>query len=155
MINCMHDGAPLMAAAYSPPGAQPAQMPQGYPTPPGSPGPPGYMPQGAPWQGYAPPGYPPQGSPPQGYPQAPGWQAGMSEYVPCPRCRLPDPEKQKFTWWGGILGPRMLSHVKCRQCGLTYNGKTGESNNTKIAIYMIVVFLVSLGLFLLIFFGMR
>ena len=149
MMNCMHDGAALMSAAYSPPGPPPTGGPQGYP-PPGYPPPQGYAPPGAPWQGSQPPGYPAQNYPP---PQ--GWQAGMSEYVPCSRCASPDPEKQKFTWWGGMLGPRMFSHVKCRMCGLTYNGKTGQSNSTKITVYVIVTTIFFFGLGLLIFFGFR
>ena len=144
MANCMHDGAPLMSAAYSPPGPPPAPMPQGYPPPPG------YVPPGAPWQGY-----PPQGYPQQSYPAPPPWQAGVGEYVSCPRCARPDPEKQKFTWWGGMLGPRIFSHVKCNGCGMTYNGKTGQSNSTKIIVYVIVTSIVFFGLGLLLFVGLR
>lgn len=144
MSNCPHDGAPLMFAAYAPQGAQPAQPPQGYPPPP----PQGYPPPGAYPPNYPPPGYPPYPQPP------PGWQPGMSEYVACPRCARPDPEQVKFTWWGGILGPRMFKHVKCRWCGMTYNGKTGQSNTTNIVIYSVVAFVVFFGIFLLIFVGM-
>ena len=134
MTHCGHDGAPLMSTAYSPPGSPPAQqIPQGYPPPPG------YAPQqGAPWQNYPPPGYPPQ--------NYPGWQAGLSESVPCPRCARPDPEQVKFTWWGGMLGPRLLKHVKCNGCGLTYNGKSGQSNTTNIVIYSVVLGVISLGI---------
>lgn len=108
--------------------------------------------------GYAPPGYPPPGYPPQagwqGAP-APAYQAGTGQYVPCPQCRTPDPEKVGFTWWGGLIGPRMLSHVKCRACGKAYNGKTGQDNTTGIVIYSIIVFVIFLGIFLLIFVGLR
>ena len=150
MANCMHDGAPLMAAACSPPGPPPASVQQGQVPPSGYP-PPGYPPSGHPaagarWQGYP--------TPPPGYPQqypSPGGQAGTGEYVPCPRCARPDPEKQKFTLWGGMLGPRMFSHVKCKWCGLTYNGKTGQSNQTNIIIYVAVTSVIFLGLGLLIF----
>ena len=151
MANCMHDGAPLMSAAYSPPGPPAAAMPQGYPPPPGYPPPQGYAPpSGAPWQNYPPGSYPQQNHPPPS-----GWQAGTGEFVPCPRCARPDPEKLKFTWWGGMLGPRMLSHVKCSGCGLAYNGKTGQSNNTKITVYVIVTSIFFFGVFLLLFFGFR
>jgi hypothetical protein len=135
MTNCGHDGAPLMSTAYSAPyGAPPApQLPQNYPTPPP---PQGYAPQGgAPWQNYPPPGYPQQNYPPQ----APWPPAGVSGYTPCPRCTRPDPEEVKFTWWGGVIGPRLLKHVKCSGCGLTYNGKSGQSNTTNIVIYSVIV----------------
>ena len=136
--NCQYDGAQLSAPYYP----QPGQYQQQYAPPPGvnpmTP-PPGYPPQPNQWQGYPPPAYP----------------MGASGYVPCPRCHRPDPQKVGFTWWGGMLGPKMLSHVKCQGCGLAYNGKTGQSNDSKIAIYFVVTFVVSLGLFFLIFFGLR
>ena len=149
MTNCGHDGAPLMPAGYSQPygqqAAPPAQMPQGYPPAPGYPQP------GALWQNNPPPppGYQPQNYP-QNYPPQAGWQAGMGEYVPCPRCSRPDPEKVKFTWWGGVLGPSLLKHVKCNGCGMTYNGKSGQSNTTNIVIYSVVLGVISLVIVLLI-----
>jgi hypothetical protein len=144
--NCQYDGAQLSAPYYPQPGQY---QPQQYGPPPGMnqmPPPPGANPM--------PPGYPPQPNQWQGYPP-PAYPIGASEYVPCPRCRRPGPKKVGFTWWGGVLGPRMLSHVKCEGCGLAYNGKSGQSNDAKIAIYMVVTFVISLGLFLLIFFGLR
>jgi transposase-like protein len=74
----------------------------------------------------------------------------MSQYVPCGRCQSTDVARMGFTWWGGLLGPRVLNHVKCNRCGSTYNGKTGKSNATAIAIYMIVIlvifFIIGLGI---------
>jgi hypothetical protein len=58
--------------------------------------------------------------------------------TPCPKCGCPYSAKVNFTWWGGVLGPRMFHHVKCRQCGAGFNSKTGRSNNTAIAVYMLV-----------------
>jgi hypothetical protein len=43
-----------------------------------------------------------------------------------------------FTWWGGVLGPWMLTHVRCNKCGTCYNGHTGKSNDTAIVIYVVV-----------------
>ena len=144
MMNCAHDGTPLMAAAYSPQGGPPIPPPQGF-APPAPP--PGYPPQPQQgYQGYQPQNYPPPPGypPPQYAPPPPGWQPGMpgigtSEFVPCPACRRPDPEFMKFTWWGGVIGPKLFKHVKCRGCGTTYNGKTGQSNTTNIIIYSVVV----------------
>lgn len=45
-----------------------------------------------------------------------------------------------------MLGPKLLSHVKCSACGHKYNGKTGADNTAKIAIYMAVVGVVCFGL---------
>lgn len=75
----------------------------------------------------------------------------MTAYAPCPQCRYSVAEKMKFTWWGGILGPKLLTHVRCGACGKQYNGKTGKDNSTNIAIYFVVVGLVCLGLVVVVF----
>jgi rubredoxin len=68
-----------------------------------------------------------------------------TNYVPCPKCSGPA-EKLKFTWWGGVLGPKILTHVKCTSCGYRYNGKSGKDNTTGIVIYTAVVAVICLGL---------
>jgi transposase-like protein len=143
--NCAYDGTQLSAPYYPQPGQY---QPQPYGTQPyGAPPygtPPGVNPMMPPTP---PPGYPPQGGW-QGYP-APAYQGGeASPYVPCPQCRRPNPEKVGFTWWGGVLGPRMLSHVKCQSCGTAYNGKTGQSNTTGIVIYSVVLFVIVIAIVL-------
>lgn len=70
----------------------------------------------------------------------------MNQYAPCPKCRQANAEKMSFTWWGGIIGPKILTHVKCRSCGEKYNGKTGRENTTGIVIYMVVVGVICFGL---------
>lgn len=114
--------------------------------------PPGYPPQGQPPQGYPPPGYPPPGYPPQGgYPgqplqyQTPGMTTASGPGIVCPNCRSPYSKKVGFTWWGGVLGPKMLSHVKCTGCGNAYNGKTGQSNTGGIVVYTVIVTLIALA----------
>lgn len=66
----------------------------------------------------------------------------MNSYAPCPQCRDGNAQKLSFTWWGGMLGPKLLSHVKCQSCGKKYNGKTGGDNTANIIIYSIVVGIV-------------
>ena len=68
-----------------------------------------------------------------------------TNYAPCPKCRGAA-EKLKFTWWGGVLGPKILTHVKCTACGYKYNGKTGKDNTTGIIIYSVIVAVLCLGL---------
>jgi hypothetical protein len=51
-----------------------------------------------------------------------------------------------FTWWGGVLGPRLLKHVKCNGCGTTYNGKSGQSNTTNIVVYSVILGVISFGI---------
>ena len=56
----------------------------------------------------------------------------MSEYAECPSCGQSKAKKVSFTWWGGMIGPGILNHVKCQACGTSYNGKTGNSNTVGI-----------------------
>lgn len=77
---------------------------------------------------------PTAGGPPAGEPgRTPeGWMA-------CPKCASTSATMPTFTWWGGMIGAKMLTHIKCNQCGESYNGKTGGSNTGGIVIYSIVV----------------
>jgi transposase-like protein len=77
----------------------------------------------------------------------------MSNYVPCPHCHSTNVDRVSFTLWGGALGPKLLSHVKCQNCHNTYNGKTGQSNTTAIIVYLVVTGAVSFGLMFLLFAG--
>ncbi|MCA8991425.1 MAG: hypothetical protein KDA88_05580 [Planctomycetaceae bacterium] len=63
----------------------------------------------------------------------------MPEYAPCPNCDCEDATRVGWTWWGGALGPALLTHVKCEECGTQYNGKTGKSNTTGIVIYTVAI----------------
>ena len=74
----------------------------------------------------------------------------MTQYVQCPRCGGAG-EKVGFTWWGGVLGPKILTHVKCTGCGYKYNGKSGKDNTTGIVIYSVIVGILSLGLVVVMF----
>jgi hypothetical protein len=65
-----------------------------------------------------------------------GYHARMA----CPHCQREAPSTPAgFTWWGGLIGAKILNHVHCSLCGGGYNSKTGRSNTTSIAIYMVVV----------------
>ena len=65
------------------------------------------------------------------------------DYAQCPQCGTSQATMINFTWWGGALGPRLLTHVKCQSCGKTYNGKTGRDNTNGIVIYSVIVGLAS------------
>ena len=62
----------------------------------------------------------------------------MNDFLSCPRCGSYSVKKVPYTWWGGALGPALLTHVRCQSCGTAYNGKTGRSNSAAIAVYLIV-----------------
>src|SRR4051812_4216844 len=96
--------------------------------------------------------YPPQpgfAAPPPaaaGYPPQPlGYQPSYMTGVHCPKCGDPRSRPVAFTWWGGFIGPKLLSHVKCLTCGTAYNGKTGRYNTTGILIYTLAGLAIALG----------
>jgi hypothetical protein len=60
-------------------------------------------------------------------------------YADCPNCGAGgDAKRVGFTWWGGALGPWILCHVRCKECGTCYNGRTGKDNTVGIIIYTAV-----------------
>jgi hypothetical protein len=77
----------------------------------------------------------------------------MTAYAPCPKCRGSNAAPVKFTWWGGVLGPKLLKHVKCSACGHAYNGKTGKDNTTGILIYFAVIGALAFIVMFMIFFA--
>lgn len=61
---------------------------------------------------------------------APAAAVEPSPYRPCPSCGSSGSEEiepVKVTWWGGTWAPRLFNLVRCRRCGTTYNGKTGQT----------------------------
>jgi transposase-like protein len=69
----------------------------------------------------------------------------MADYtpVPCPQCGSKQIQKVSYTLWGGMIGPRLLNHVKCQDCKATFNGKTGQSNARAIGIYLVFTFIIT------------
>jgi hypothetical protein len=54
----------------------------------------------------------------------------------CPECNSTDLKKPRWTWWGGVIGPRLMNHTVCRNCGFGFNAKTRKSNKTTISLYI-------------------
>ena len=75
----------------------------------------------------------------------------MNQFAPCPKCRNSNAEQLNFTWWGGVVGPKILKHVKCQSCGAKYNGKSGKANTTAIVIYIAVVGVLTFALMIFLF----
>lgn len=70
----------------------------------------------------------------------------------CPGCRqdiVPTPVK--FTWWGGVLGPKLLHQVQCPGCTTRFNGKTGAMNTRSIAVYTVIIGLITFALLYVVF----
>jgi rubredoxin len=72
---------------------------------------------------------------------------------PCPSCGGRDAEKVTFSWWGGMLGPRMIKQVRCRQCRSTFRGDSGKPDTGFIVGYVIVTGVIALGVIVLFFFA--
>jgi hypothetical protein len=53
----------------------------------------------------------------------------------CPQCKGTNVRAPKFTWWGGILGPKLFHHRVCESCGFAFNAKTGRSNKRAVLLY--------------------
>ncbi len=67
------------------------------------------------------------------------------QYANCPKCSSSNIKKVGYTWWGGIIGPALLTHVKCQDCRTTFNGKTGKSNRNAIIIYSFIIYPIGFG----------
>lgn len=62
--------------------------------------------------------------------------------VSCPKCGHNSVTKVRYNWWGGALGPKLFHVVKCNQCRLQYNGRTGRKLTLVIIVYQAVVLVV-------------
>jgi len=71
----------------------------------------------------------------------------MYEYVSCPNCGSDKIKKVNYTLWGGYLGPKLFTHVKCTDCNTKYNGKTGKSNTIPIVIYNVIAFAIVFAIY--------
>lgn len=68
----------------------------------------------------------------------------------CPKCGSNSVSAVGWTWWGGMLGPKMMNHTKCQSCSYTYNSKTRQSNTRGVVIYSVVAGVIGLAVFFLI-----
>jgi hypothetical protein len=55
--------------------------------------------------------------------------------APCPYCRAQSANSVGFTWWGGLLGPRIMGIVKCNNCHNQFT-KNGNKAGGAIGIYL-------------------
>ncbi|MCS7047090.1 MAG: zinc-ribbon domain-containing protein [Gemmataceae bacterium] len=62
----------------------------------------------------------------------------QSRWHPCPKCGSSNIQKVIWTVWGSFYGPALLSHVRCVDCGYTYNGRTGRSNIVAATLFVSV-----------------
>jgi hypothetical protein len=62
--------------------------------------------------------------------------------LPCPYCSHAGATTVKFTPWGGVVGPLVLSLVKCDQCDRQFNGRSGRKVEKAIRVYTWTTLLV-------------
>ena len=70
----------------------------------------------------------------------------MQAFAACPKCGKSGASAVGFTWWGGLLGPKLFNVVKCGGCATQYNGKSGKMNTTNIVIYSVVIGIAAIAL---------
>lgn len=71
----------------------------------------------------------------------------FSTGISCPKCGSKIVTPVKYTWWGGVLGPKLLHHTKCETCKYRFNKKTGKSNTVGIVIYSVALFVIAFAFF--------
>ncbi len=68
----------------------------------------------------------------------------------CPNCQSNNIKSINWTWWGGVIFPRMFNHTKCNDCSFLYNGKSRKSNKNIVrgfTIASIISTLVTIAIF--------
>lgn len=105
------------------------------------------MHQGPNMNPYAPPSPQMQGGGMPGGP--PGSPQEAAARGLCPQCGSSDVHQPGFTWWGGVLGPKLFNHWVCRSCSFGYNRSTGLSNRGRIITYLVVVNGIVIFLFIM------
>jgi hypothetical protein len=62
--------------------------------------------------------------------------AGLAR--PCPGCGSGPIEEPSFTWWGGLVGHKLLSVEQCRACRKWWVKGSNQSGDTRVMIYFVV-----------------
>jgi predicted RNA-binding Zn-ribbon protein involved in translation (DUF1610 family) len=69
-----------------------------------------------------------------------------SRYKACPRCGAEGATRVTWTPWGSFYGPMLFTHVRCPECGYTYNGKSGRSNLIPAILFVSIPLFFILGI---------
>ncbi len=43
--------------------------------------------------------------------------------IACPQCSSTNTKEVKYTWWGGLVGPKIMNLQKCESCRFQFNRK--------------------------------
>jgi predicted Zn finger-like uncharacterized protein len=82
-------------------------------------------------------------------------RAPKSKYAECPKCGARAAKRVKWTAWGSFYGPALLCHVRCQECGATYNGRSGRSNLIPAILFVSLPLLVIGGILAWVFTVLR
>lgn len=62
----------------------------------------------------------------------------------CPSCGSTTTKEVKYTWWGGLLGPKLFNLQACESCKFQFNRVTGKSTKNAVIAYNLVFLAIAL-----------
>ena len=84
---------------------------------------------------------PPLPTAPPTYQQPPQPALPVADYAgshrACRGCGGGPLEEPGFTWWGGLVGHKILGVEQCKRCNKWWVKSTGQPGDTRVAVYMI------------------
>jgi len=69
----------------------------------------------------------------------------MNDPVSCPACGSPDVKKLFYSSQGGFIWTPFLNFMKCRKCGVRFDGKTGQLDPQVPKVMRVISVLIILG----------
>src|SRR5947207_9340852 len=75
--------------------------------------------------------------------QQPPYTSGVIDYArqgvgrACPGCGGGPLAEPSFTWWGGLVGHKILGVERCESCRKWWVKKTGAPGGTRVLIYSV------------------
>lgn len=64
----------------------------------------------------------------------------------CPSCSSTQTKEVKYTWWGGVLAPKLMHLQKCEACKFQFNRKTNKGTVNAVVAYNLVALLGGLAI---------
>ncbi len=61
----------------------------------------------------------------------------------CPKCQGNQTREVKYTWWGGLVGPKMMNLQKCEACRFQFNRKTNKGVLNAIIAYNVILLAIA------------
>jgi hypothetical protein len=67
-------------------------------------------------------------------------------YRACPGCGGGPLAEPGFTWWGGLVGHKLLGVEQCKRCKKWFVKGTGQPGDTRVMVYIVVGIVLGLGI---------